>query len=275
MFNRLNKTRFSFSFIITLLVLSLMLPLYLASGCNSTDSGDAGSNNNSGDVNQEFAAAVNDARVADYSEISRDLIPINKYNPDLIWDGDPGSSRVLVVTWTGGDYYDGYVGTDYYLPVNVWVTVVPEIKTYFEERGYTADTITTLRVEQLLGLPPNDGKTKFVEIWAKPIDLFRPAPDPEISDREAELDFPESQFRIYSTDVYLKEGDTSYIYVDWFNYMIPASYDSANPMPWTRLGYTYNWGNSDGKIGLSEFVIKSDSTVGIKSVTLTGNYFRN
>ncbi len=274
MFNRINKTRFSSQFIITLLLLSLILPLYMAAGCNGTDTGEAG-NNNGDDVNQQFAAAVNDARVADYNEISRDLIPINKYNPDIIWDGTPGNSRVLVVTWTGGDYYDDYVGKDYYLTVNVWVTVVPEIKTYFEEHGYNPETITTLRIEQVMGLPPNDGKTKFVEIWVNPKDLFRPSPDPEISDREAELDFPDSQFRVYSTDTYIKEGDTSYTYVDWFNYMIPASYDSTNPMPWTRLGYTYNWGNNEGEIGLSEFVIKGDSTIGVKSVTLTGDYFKN
>lgn len=269
-----NRTRFSSSFIITMLMLILILPLYIGAGCNSTGNGESGSNDG-GNVDQEYAAALEDARVAEYSEISRDLIAINKYDPDLIWDGTPGASRVLVVTWTGGDYYDNSVGQDYYLPVNLWVTVVPEIKTYFEEHGYNTETITTLRIEQLMGLPPNDGKTKFVEIWARPIDLFRPSPDPEISDREAELDFPDSQFRIYSTDVYIKEGDTSYIYVDWFSYMISTSYSGDNPMPWTRLGYTYNWGNNEGEIGLSEFVIKGDSTVGVKSVTPTMEYFNN
>ena len=45
-----------------------------------------------------------------------------------------------------------------------------------------------MRLEKLLGLPPNSGKTKFVEIWVRPQDLFRPSPDPEITDCVAELD---------------------------------------------------------------------------------------
>jgi hypothetical protein len=42
--------------------------------------------------------------------------------------------------------------------------------------------------------------------------------------------------------------------------------------PWTRLGYTYDWGDSKTHIGLSEFVIEQNATVTVKSVTPTVQY---
>jgi hypothetical protein len=58
-------------------------------------------------------------------------------------------------------------------------------------------------------------------------------------------------------------------------------YTVARPYPWTSLGYTYDWGNPDNHVGLSEFVVngkKSDGSkifVGIKAVTGTADYFIN
>ncbi len=92
-------------------------------------------------------------------------------------------------TWNG---YDDNIGKPVDLSRPVWVTVVPEIQTFCRSQSIPAAHIP-LRLEQLLGLPPGNGKTKFVEMWVSPKDLFRPSPDPEISDHEAELDFPESR----------------------------------------------------------------------------------
>ncbi|MCX5839251.1 MAG: hypothetical protein NTW71_12160 [Deltaproteobacteria bacterium] len=53
------------------------------------------------------------------------------------------------------------------------------------------------------------------------------------------------------------------------------------PYPWPRFGYTYDWGNPEKSIGLSEFVIHgkkadgSEVSVGIKAVTPTAAYFTN
>jgi len=99
----------------------------------------------------------------------------------------------------------------------------------------------------------------FVEIWANPDDILRPSPDPEITDYEAELDFP-------------KWVDTQYR--DWFNELKSESY-GENGYPWTRLGYTCDWGNPKSEIGLSEFIIMPGSTVKIQSVTGTLDYSRN
>jgi hypothetical protein len=44
--------------------------------------------------------------------------------------------------------------------------------------------------------------------------------------------------------------------------------------PWRRLGYTYDWGGSQGDIGLSEFVIEAGANVEVASVTTTDCYLR-
>jgi hypothetical protein len=44
--------------------------------------------------------------------------------------------------------------------------------------------------------------------------------------------------------------------------------------PWTQLGYTYDWGNPESEVGLSEFVIRKGSTVVIKSVSNLDEYCR-
>lgn len=47
-----------------------------------------------------------------------------------------------------------------------------------------------------------------------------------------------------------------------------------NGYPWTRLGYTYDWGNPRREIELSEFVIREPAMVQIRAVTATDDYCR-
>jgi len=113
----------------------------------------------------------------------------------------------------------------------------------------------TLRLEQLLGLPPNYGNNRFVELWIDLNDLFRPSPDPGISDREAELDFPVSNRYVTISAEHIR----------WFTNKKNTSY-GPNGYPWTRLGYTYDWGNPESEVGLSEFVIRKGAVVPIEGV---------
>ena len=130
-------------------------------------------------LTQKYLAAVADAQVAEASEISKNLVAITDSNPQLIWQGQGDHKQVLVVTWTGWGGYAGTDGTTTTLAVDVWVTVAPELKTFYSDHGLNAQT-STLRLEQLIGLPPNNGKTYFVQFWVNPDDLFRgligPAP---------------------------------------------------------------------------------------------------
>lgn len=204
---------------------------------------------------QMYEKAVEDAMVAKESEVYAGLTPIVENNSNLIWQGEPGNASVLVVTWT--KYASSY-------PVNetvtttwgeTWVTAAPEIQVFFKDH-VKPDANTTLRAAQLIGLPANTSNTYFVELWVNPQSLFRPTPDNEINDTVATLIFPSSA----TTD-----------YKEWFNNNIIYSY---YPMkyPWTRLGYTYDWGNTANHVGLSEFVLRQNSTVTVKSVTPTIEY---
>ena len=44
------------------------------------------------------------------------------------------------------------------------------------------------------------------------------------------------------------------------------------PFPWTRLGYTYDWGESENHIGLSEFVVRKGADIEIDSVSTVNDY---
>ncbi len=213
------------------------------------------------ELQQAYLKAVKDAEIAESAEISRELIPIVAYNPDLIWQGKSGDSRFLVVTWTAADIYDGKVPSQI-AKSDVWVTVAPELKNFCRKLNLSSEKLA-LRLKQLLGLPPNAEKTDLVQIWADPGDVFRPSPDPEITDREAGLDFPKS-------DKFLTVADD---HICWFNKNKRTSYTIEEyPYPWTRLGYTYDWGNPKSEIGLSEFVIRKGARMQIHSVVKLDAY---
>lgn len=58
-------------------------------------------------------------------------------------------------------------------------------------------------------------------------------------------------------------------YKEWFEQNILFSYFWAQ-YPWTRLGYTYDWGNPEQEYGLTEFLIQNpQSAVIVRSFTLT------
>lgn len=209
---------------------------------------------------REYLDAVKDAMTAESNEISRNLVAINEAEPGLRWKGAGADRRVLVLTWTNFSGYDDKKGRGMNLTRYIWVTAVPELKNFC---GQLPQTITdpTLRLEQLLGLPPGKGNTKFVEMWAKPVDLFRPSPDPEIVDHEAVLSYPESPF------IRVKPK-----YKKWFEDWQRQSYAGDVPYPWTRLGYTYDWGSRESEMGLSEFVIVEGAMVEIENVLPTLEY---
>jgi len=249
----------------------------------------------------QYSSAVTDARTAEPAEISRYLTPITTDNPNLIWENGVVGSRLLVVTWLGdaGEYYkcgdpNGCSGNTACVeggecPTykwDTWVTVVPEIKNFFG-----AAIPQPLRIAQLLGLPPtaatagDPNEYKYMlELWVSPQDLFRPCPDTEISDTTCETSFPTDPFRMLDPSNTVRatagpEYGDFMVYTSWFTNQAHYSYTlGSSPYPWTRLGYTYDWGSSN-HVGLSEFVLhgrKEDGStisVGIKSVKTTAEYF--
>ena len=62
-------------------------------------------------------------------------------------------------------------------------------------------------------------------------------------------------------------------HVRWLVEQKNTSY-GENGYPWTRLGYTYDWGNPKSEMGLSEFVIRKGATVEIRSSSSMDDYCR-
>lgn len=206
------------------------------------------------DLEQMYMAAIEDTIVAEEDEIYTGLSPIIESNTELQWMEDSGNKYVLVVTWT--KYPESYPVDSKVLTWwgDTWVMVIPELKGFVEQNDIRDDELT-LRLEQLIGLPYDDGNEYFVEIWVRPDDLFRPSPDPEITDTQAQLDFHEN---------------VSQEHAEWFNSLNRTTYDEY---PWSRLGYTYDWGNPNSDVGLSEYVIRNNSEVIVSSVSTTFDYF--
>ncbi|HPO55460.1 MAG TPA: hypothetical protein PKY46_05625 [Ignavibacteriaceae bacterium] len=208
-----------------------------------------------------YKSAIIDAMVADSGEIVTTLTPVTPSNNKLSWKGTPPDQFVLVLIYT--KYPNSYPVEDTVVTWwdATWVTLCPELRDWHKDNGTTENNFI-LRTEQLLGLPPAGGNEWMVEVWVKPQQLIRPAYDNEITDNTSGLFFPDS---------------VSQEYVNWFNGNIVYSYFPAknkNGYPWTRLGYTYDWGNAKSEVGLSEYLIKKNSSVIVKSVQRISDYLK-
>ncbi|PSN17945.1 hypothetical protein C7271_15075 [filamentous cyanobacterium CCP5] len=227
------------------------------------------------DLPPAYWEAVNDARVAEPNEIYPNLTAITDHNHRLRRDD---RDRVLVVTWSGWNGYSQNAGSLLVLTRELWVTVAPDLQQFCRAYHPTATISLAARLNQLLGLPPDSGNRQVIELWVDPQYLFRPSPDPEISDREAELAFRTANPFVTSSPDYQHWFYTQYDqrYQHNGQPVTPISFDGINiPYPWTQLGYTYDWGSaadwqevSPGRpdhIGLSEFVVQAWSPISVHS----------
>lgn len=136
-----------------------------------------------------YEAAVRDAQTAEPSEIHEDLTPITSYNKALTWQGTPGESPLLVATWTDAPPEGAAEGNTLTTSEEIWVTVAPVVHDFCAALPLQGERLR-LRLAQRLGLPSDTDYDRFVELWVDPSDLFRPCPDPEITDRACELRAP-------------------------------------------------------------------------------------
>ena len=138
----------------------------------------------------------------------------------------------------------------------VWVTMAPQLQEFCRALGL-ADAALDLRLEQLMGLPPNNGKNRLVQLWIPTDGLFRPSPDAETDDSVAALVFPDGA----APD-----------HVAWIENLEANSYGEKG-YPWTRLGYTYDWApDAKSEVGLSEFVARKGTKAVVDSVVPQAQY---
>ena len=139
---------------------------------------------------------------------------------------------------------------------DVWVFTEEEIYAWGQQNGMAEDM--ELRMEQLIGLPPQDGKTHFSVLRVDPADLYRPSRDNEIDDALSQLTFPENVTEEYKA---------------WFTENAEYSYN-PHRYPWTGLGYTYDWADNGTEYGLSEFILKNGAEVTVEKTYTNEEFFK-
>ncbi len=224
-------------------------------------------------LRKQYNMAVLDAKVAEPFEIYRSLIAVVNYGDstagqgNLVWSTDSlGKLRVLVISWmkqSSTQYWP--VGQTFKTSNNQahmsWITNAPEMLDFLKKNTFKDSSQLHLRIAQLLGMPPDSQNNFFVEFWVYPENLFRPTPDPEITDHEADLYFP---------------SWISQKHRNWFLNEIQNKYDTSttNAFPWTRLGYTYDWANPLHPVGLSEFVVDTSAVVTVTRTLSSWQYYQ-
>lgn len=203
------------------------------------------------DLDAAYAASVADAAQADPDEVVDDLVTLAPDDPRVTWDEQ---GRVLLGTWTSWNGYDDLVGQSTELGREVWATAVPNLSGECASWGLQGEALV-LRLEQHLGLPPGNGKDRMVSLWVDPADVFRPCPDPSVTTPSCGLEAPEGVPAEHAA---------------WVADLAASSYGEGG-YPWTRLGYTYDWGG-DSEVGQTEFVIRAGASVGVASVVDNAAY---
>jgi len=179
--------------------------------------------------------AMTDAVFAEDEEI-HPLVTLTLEDNRVIWND--AEDKVLLATWH--NYPDECSpGTAIGEYGDIWATSLGEMKNWFLENEEQI-TDWELRFSQILGVHENEGYTRFTAFWVSPQDVVRPA---------------------FVTDV-TKQMENDYSLVtgewkEWFDSNILYSYFESN-YPWTRLGYTYDWGGTQ-EYGLTEFLVRDPS----------------
>lgn len=161
-----------------------------------------------------------------------------------------------LVTWRDGKvllstinhYPERYIeGSTLTLPGEVWTVTDKELLAWYDEH-HKGVSDWTLRLKQLVGVPPDGEYTHVSAFWVSPEDVRRPAYSTDITSTDMPVALP---------------PDTPDEYREWFDGNIIWSYfDSA--YPWTRLGYTYDWAEGSGEYGLTEFWVRPGAEVTVE-----------
>lgn len=235
------------------------------------------------EIEKRYQDAIEDALVIEPWEIKRDLVAITPWNEHLERRGD-GFIKVVTFLpeWVVRDVYraklTSLIGFSFAqrhvqhvtLAVDAWVTTVPELRNFCQAKKWKNETQLLVRVKQLLGLSLRSENKYVAELWVDPAHLVRPCIDNEVIDSQCVPDVVAHMGKNVKPD--LKGGDPAW--QRWFEQTKRANYESPSPekrFPWTRLGYSYDWGRikksfEEIPAGLSEFVVPKGITVDVAGI---------
>jgi hypothetical protein len=204
-----------------------------------------------------YSNAMVDAAQVLPGKVCDRLTPIVFANTNLAWrtnhDGILQVKVSSLMTYsTATNYYQ--VGEHALSYGDQWVTVYPELKNFCAQ---FAGPDQTLRIKQVLGMPPTAANNTIVEFWVSPDYLFRPTPEPAITSTAA------GALSSTSAPLLTSNPRLPSFWAEWYNTTYASrNYGMTNGVynawPWTQLGYTYDWASTrPNHVGLSEFVIPS------------------
>jgi hypothetical protein len=219
---------------------------------------------------EDYRQAVGQARSPNAKFVSTSLLGFKFDHP------------VTVVTWTQARWVSSYQPSDSTTTTtttkkDIWVTVVPFIKSFCQEhvRSHGSDSDgLALRLKEHLGLPPQTDYDTLVELTVDPRDnarLFRPCGDPSLDATSCKPPTLPAASEVWSN----ASGSTQS--QEWMLRNYYSTYSSQEPYPWTALGYTFDWArkrdSSDfERFGESEFVIPKGDPVHFVSASSTAAY---
>ncbi|MFH1254282.1 MAG: hypothetical protein V1646_02510 [bacterium] len=222
---------------------------------------------------KQYWRAVTDSATQSVEKQRHDLVSIVPWNDNLIWSEN--KTHILVISWIPAWLKDKWPEgwkrfTDFEAKTathkfndtfEVWVSVVPELKNKLEIFTPSAEYSYSDRVREILGLIPNIDyidERIIVEIWIDPSDLFRPCLNSDVMSNSCLLDMPKETLPDKFHDKFKFVAATK-AHKEFYLSKKHSTYTTDQPFPWTRLGYTYDWGKSADKqhYGVSEFILKN------------------
>ena len=219
----------------------------------------------------DLAAAIEDAKVLDSSEIVNDLMPIRKDYPGEEWANFDGTDMVLVVTLVDSSRLQRFFGRDDVYRIDremgTWVSLPSD----WANRSAAFEGLDSvgahMRLLQMYGLDPTCDYDIMVSFYADPAGMFRPAHDPDITTTSVGLEFPD-----YADENY-KIGETNFR--EWYRYSVTAAYEDDSPLPWTQMGYTYDWHHGAPREGVSEYIVGDETLIKVKSCESAWTFVKN
>lgn len=193
-----------------------------------------------------YEEAVVDALQAEQDEI-HDLVCLVKEDGRVTYDEE--NDRVQLVFWTDQAAEEFKKDDQLTLEEYTWAYADLELASWGAANKDVLKNSKDARIRQMLGLPENAKGSTFVLVSVTPERVLRAAYQPDAQLKKMSLAFEET---------------VDQDFISWFNGQVTANY-FENPRPWTRLGYTYDWGKTgDDHYGVTEFVIPAGIKVTVK-----------
>lgn len=229
--------------------------------------------------NEAYTRAVYHAEKDAGPDDVQPVVSLGPWNEDIIWKNDQ-KTHILMTSWIEDwavqRYYIPSLHREFITPtipgLFMWITAVPELKKFLQNHVRSGSKVSLSdRTKQFLGLPFGGQRRYFVEMWVRPEDIFRPCINPDILNTQCIPDpdsdqLPENFKNLFHYVPHQPE------HRKWFENVKRQSYSGDRPFPWTRLGYSYDWGDSPTGVGASEFVIRQGVPVIIHNIIATEDY---